>query len=555
MEGKVIALTGDVDQDALDSATAYFNKGDSVNTNERVMLTKLDVGDGQQVDSWITATVERFGKLNGAANCAGVIGKHHGIKAVYELEDDQWDLIMRVNLTGMMYSLRPQLKAIRPGGSVHGILGLVRSAALEMGEHDVRVNAVSPGLIDTPLVKKRDAFTGTDSLANITESAIKRPGTVDETASLLVFLLSDEATFITGANYAVDGGMKALVYQSPQKAVVVTDRAVPKLRDNYILVKVVTIALNPTDWKHVKYGLAKEGCICGVDYAGVVEEVGSKVTKPFKKGDRICGFVHGANFSNIEDGAFAEYIVAKGDIQMKIPDNLSFEEAATLGCGVMTVGQGLFEDIGLNLARPSEKAGTSEPILIYGGSSATGSLGIQFAKAAGYTVITTCSPKNFDFVKSLGASAVFDYKDPECGKKINEFTGNKLKYAWDTISTEESAAICAQGLSSGPGGHYGTILNPKFPREDVKYTSTLAYMAVGDAFEKFGQQFPAQDSLFEFQQGWVGEVAHLMAEGLIKVHPVSLRQGGLNGILDGFKDMKEGKYSGEKLVYRIADTT
>lgn len=75
-----------------------------------------------------------------------------------------------------------------------------------MGEHDVRVNAVSPGLIDTPLVKKRDAFTGTDSLANITESAIKRPGTVDETASLLVFLLSDEATFITGANYAVDGG-------------------------------------------------------------------------------------------------------------------------------------------------------------------------------------------------------------------------------------------------------------------------------------------------------------------------------------------------------------
>ena len=109
---------GDVDQDALDSATAYFNKGDSVNTNERVMLTKLDVGDGQQVDSWITATVERVGKLNGAANCAGVIGKHHGIKAVYELEDDQWDLIMRVNLTGMMYSLRPQLKAIRPGGSV-----------------------------------------------------------------------------------------------------------------------------------------------------------------------------------------------------------------------------------------------------------------------------------------------------------------------------------------------------------------------------------------------------------------------------------------------------
>jgi NADPH:quinone reductase-like Zn-dependent oxidoreductase len=73
-----------------------------------------------------------------------------------------------------------------------------------------------------------------------------------------------------------------------------------------------------------------------LDYAGVVEEVGSKVTKAFKKGDRVAGFVHGGNAVYPEDGAFAEYITAKGDIQMKLPDNVSFEEGSTLGVGITT---------------------------------------------------------------------------------------------------------------------------------------------------------------------------------------------------------------------------
>jgi NADPH:quinone reductase-like Zn-dependent oxidoreductase len=177
--------------------------------------------------------------------------------------------------------------------------------------------------------------------------------------------------------------MKAIVYHGPTNASVVSDRPLPKLRDDYILVKVNTIALNPTDWKHVELGFPKEGCLIGVDYAGIVEEVGPKVTKDFKKGDRIAGFAHGGNYSNPEDGTFAEYIVVRGDIQFKVPDNLSFEEAATLGCGVYTVGQGLFQKgYGIGLTLPSEPLKTPEPVLIYGGSTATGTLGIQFAKAS-----------------------------------------------------------------------------------------------------------------------------------------------------------------------------
>ena len=174
--------------------------------------------------------------------------------------------------------------------------------------------------------------------------------------------------------------MKAIVYQAPKEATVVSDRPLPKLRDEYILVKTTAIALNPTDWKHIEFGLAKEGCLVGVDYSGVVEEVGSKVTKPFKKGDRVAGFAHGGNSNQTEDGTFAEYIVVKGDAQVKIPDSLSFEEAATLGCGVGTVGQGLYDEQGLQLNRPSNPTQDKETVLLYGGSTATGTLGIQFLK-------------------------------------------------------------------------------------------------------------------------------------------------------------------------------
>lgn len=65
-------------------------------------------------------------------------------------------------------------------------------------------------------------------------------------------------------------------------------------------------------------------------------EVGNKVTKGFKKGDRVCGFAHGGNEVYHEDGAFANHITAKGDVQIKIPENLSFEEASTLGVGITT---------------------------------------------------------------------------------------------------------------------------------------------------------------------------------------------------------------------------
>lgn len=171
---------------------------------------------------------------------------------------------------------------------------------------------------------------------------------------------------------------KAIVIQGPKDAKLVTDRPIPQLRPGYILVKTHSVALNPTDWKHID-NLASAGAVVGCDYSGTVEAIASTgVTKSFQVGDRVCGFVHGGDAMQRENGAFAEYIVAKADIQIRIPDGVSFEEAATLGVGVTTVGQGLYQSLKLPL--PRQPARETMPLLIYGGSTATGTLAIQFAK-------------------------------------------------------------------------------------------------------------------------------------------------------------------------------
>ncbi|KAI7969546.1 hypothetical protein EIK77_005176 [Talaromyces pinophilus] len=344
--------------------------------------------------------------------------------------------------------------------------------------------------------------------------------------------------------------MKAVVYKDPNQAVVVTDREIPKLHDHNLLVKTETIALNPTDWKHVHQATAVDGCLLGVDFAGIVEEVGPNVTKPFQKGDRVAGFVNGGNSYNKDTGAFAEYVLAKEFTLFKIPDTLSFEEAATFGTGILTVGQGLYEkDYGLELAMPNEPTKVSEYVLIYGGSTATGTLGIQFAKL-------TASPKNFTLNKTLGAEEVFDYNDPECGKKINEYTKNKLRYAWNCIGSPTAAQICADALTTiEPGARYGGIGNVKFPREDVKHTETLAYTGVGEDFEKRGRQYHNNERHGEFASKFFDIARTFIAAGRVRPHPVSVRPKGLAGAIEGMEAMRTGKYSAEKLVYRVSETT
>lgn len=171
--------------------------------------------------------------------------------------------------------------------------------------------------------------------------------------------------------------MKAIVVNGT-RATVVDSRPIPKLRDDYLLIKTVAVALNPTDAKAITQGRGVENGLSGCDFAGIVEEVGPSVTKPWKKGDRVFGCTHGANSSNAEDGAFAEIIVAKGDTCMSIPDGMSFEEAATIGVSAITCGQGLFQKMKLKL--PNDPILNKKYILVYGGSTSAGTLAIQYAR-------------------------------------------------------------------------------------------------------------------------------------------------------------------------------
>ncbi|KAI8908643.1 zinc-binding oxidoreductase ToxD [Powellomyces hirtus] len=344
----------------------------------------------------------------------------------------------------------------------------------------------------------------------------------------------------------------SVVFKSKGVAELVSDAKIPTLRPDYVLVKVHSVALNPTDWKHVDFVATVPGIRLGCDYSGIVEEVGMNLSTPFKKGDRIAGLVHGANDSQPEDGAFAEYIVAKSGTAIHVPDSLPLEHAATLGVGVATAGQGLYQSLGLPL--PGAKDAKTGTVLIYGGSTATGSLAIQFAKLSGWKVVTTCSPRNFELVKKCGADAVFDYNDPECAKKIREFTSDSLAHVLDCISLPDSAKICADSFGKS-GGKYSALLSVQdFPRKDVQNVSTLAYTALGESFHKFGQVFDAKPDDYAFQISFWLLTEQLIKEGKISVHPPQIGKDGLKGVLEGMDLLRKNKVSGTKLVYRVADT-
>ncbi|KAH6719123.1 putative zinc-binding oxidoreductase ToxD [Leptodontidium sp. MPI-SDFR-AT-0119] len=347
---------------------------------------------------------------------------------------------------------------------------------------------------------------------------------------------------------------------------IVASIPIPSVPDDSILVKTVAVAVNPTDWQTLDEVPAPgfTHSLLGVDAAGIVVEVGKGVTKDFKIGDRVAGFSHGGNDRNPVTGTFANYILMKGDISLHMPPNMTFEDAATLPCGMATVGLGFYRHLELPLLTlpvAEEKSGGGDGpfILIYGGSSATGSLAIQFAKLSGLKVITTASPQNFDFVRNLGADYVLDYHDPEVGSKINALTSNTLHLVFDTIAVPSSSAICAAALSTSPSPDpsvkllYVTLLEVPMSRPEVENIFFLAYTISGEEFEMEGQVWPASREDNMFARRFVGVCDGLLREGLVRCHPVWKREGGLEGVLGGMMEMKEGKVSGQKLVYRISD--
>jgi NADPH:quinone reductase-like Zn-dependent oxidoreductase len=266
-----------------------------------------------------------------------------------------------------------------------------------------------------------------------------------------------------------------------------------------------------------------------------------------------------------EDGAFADYIVVKPDLAFQIPDFMSNEDAASLPLGTTTVGQGFYQ--GLKLATPENPLKTPENILIYGGATATGILGIQFAKLSGYRVLTTASSKNAEYLKSLGADEVIDYHDTDAALANikTALNGGALRYAWDCISYAETAQFCAKALAltpaslaEGPGSllYYQLLNQPIEPAKEIDARidggMTLYSTAFGEYFENW-RPFEANATDLQFARQFWESTRKLISSGKLKPARTYVNRGGadLEGVLIGLKELKGNKVNAGKLVYTI----
>ena len=222
--GGARVVLADQQAQALESAVAQIRAAGGQATAVRV-----DVADPASVQAMVDAAIAAHGRLDIAVNNAGVAG---GRTPTDKYALDDWHRVIGINLTGVFLCLRSQMPAMARGGggaivnlasilgsvalagtpaytaSKHGVVGLTRTAALDGASQGIRVNAVGPGFIETPMIAQ--ALADPERTAHlVTQHPIGRLGQPQEIANTIAFLCSDQASFTTGAYYTVDGGYTA----------------------------------------------------------------------------------------------------------------------------------------------------------------------------------------------------------------------------------------------------------------------------------------------------------------------------------------------------------
>ncbi|MFM0133275.1 SDR family NAD(P)-dependent oxidoreductase [Paraburkholderia sediminicola] len=251
LQGKSIIVTGAGGGIGREAAIACANAGARVivadisaaageetvsliqSKDETAVFVKVDVSNEAQVESLVAQTLKHFGRLDGALNNAGVSQTN---VLLHELTADQWRRVQGVNYDGVFFCMKHEIRAMLStgGGSIvntssglgrvampraaeycgskAGVLGITKGAAVDYGENNIRVNAILPGIVHTPMV---DALISGPQFAGLLPSlkarhAMRRLGLPQEIATAAVWLLSDNASFVTGAELAVDGGFLAM---------------------------------------------------------------------------------------------------------------------------------------------------------------------------------------------------------------------------------------------------------------------------------------------------------------------------------------------------------
>jgi NADPH:quinone reductase-like Zn-dependent oxidoreductase len=285
-------------------------------------------------------------------------------------------------------------------------------------------------------------------------------------------------------------------YGDPTKVLSFATAPTPTPGPNDVLVRVHAASVNAGDWHVIRaspfmvrfgFGLfTPKNKISGSEFAGVVEAVGSDVTR-VGVGDRVFGDV-----SLTGMGAFAEYVRAPQDVISRMPENVTFEEAAALPGSALTALQGLRDTGNIN---PGMK------VLINGASGGVGSMAVQFAVHFGAEVTAVCSTRNVDYVRSLGAHQVIDYT-------TTDFAADHGRYdlILDVAATRPFTKILP---ALTPTGTY------VFTGGDMKYLFRV--MMLGSLYSKKGGRtvklFMARANAADLDL-----IADLVRQGAIRTH-------------------------------------
>jgi NAD(P)-dependent dehydrogenase (short-subunit alcohol dehydrogenase family) len=200
--------------------------------NAEVITTIADVSKEEDVDRYVTETTSRFGRIDGFFNNAGIEGKQN---LTEDFAAAEFDKVVSINLRGVFLGLEKVLKVMREQGSgmvvntasvggirgignqsgyaaaKHGVVGLTRNSAIEYGQYGIRINAIAPGAIWTPMVENSMKQLNADDPRGAAEEFIqtnptKRYGEAPEIASVVAFLLSDDASYVNATVVPIDGG-------------------------------------------------------------------------------------------------------------------------------------------------------------------------------------------------------------------------------------------------------------------------------------------------------------------------------------------------------------